>query len=314
MAAISSPASPQGTAPKAPHAQTILPPMSRSLITRRRNSNAVMWWLCALATLLALIPLVLVISYVTIKGIGALSPSFFLADQRPPDELGGGLRYAIVGTLMMIGLASCMGLPIGILGGIYLSEFGSNRLGFAMRFAADVLNGVPSIVVGVFVYSVAVLPVTRATHGEITYSAWAGGLALGIMMIPTIMRTTEEIVRLVPMALRDGALALGDTRWHSVFKIVLGSAKGGILTGVLLAIARISGETAPLLFTALGSNYLNLDPSRKTASLPVTIFNYATSASDNWVRLAWGGSFVLVAMIFLLSLAARYTTRSKNPA
>jgi phosphate transport system permease protein len=281
-------------------------------MTRRRGANGAMWALCILATILAIIPLVLVIGYVTIQGIGALSPSFFLADQRPPDEVGGGLRYAIVGTLMLIGIASCLGLPIGILGGIYLAEFGNNRLGFAIRFAADVLNGVPSIVIGVFVYAIAVLPVTKATQGNITYSAWAGGLALGIMMIPTVMRTSEEIVRLVPVALRDGALALGDTRWHSVFKVVLGSAKGGILTGVLLAVARISGETAPLLFTALSSNYLNLNPSKKTASLPVTIFTYATSASENWIRLAWGGSFILVAMIFILSLAARATTRGKR--
>ena len=201
------------------------------------------------------------------------------------------------------------------MGGIYLSEFGGNRVGTAIRFAADVLNGVPSIIIGLFVYGIAVVPISEATKNwdhPIRFSAWAGGLALGIMMIPTIMRTTEEIVRLVPMSLREGALALGDTRWHSVFKIVLASAKGGVVTGVLLAIARISGETAPLLFTASSNTFFNLNPSEQTASLPVTIYFFATSPSEIWHAQAWGGALVLVAIIFVLSLAARYFTRSKD--
>ena len=268
--------------------------------------------LCGFATLLAIIPLVLVLSYVAIKGIQVMNLEFFTQVQKPADEVGGGMKHSIVGTLMMVALACGIGLPFGILGGIYLSEFGGNRLGFVIRFAADVLNGVPSIIIGLFVYAVAVLPVTRATNGQTSYSAWAGGLALGIMMIPTIMRTTEEIVRLVPMSLREGALALGDTRWHSVFKIVLASARGGVVTGVLLAIARISGETAPLLFTALSNNFYNTNPSRPMASLPVTIYQFATSPSDNWQALAWGGALVLVSLIFLLSVAARYFTRSKD--
>ena len=193
-----------------------LPPMSRGLIARRKFSNGAMGALCGLATLLALIPLALVLSYVVIKGLSVLSPEFFTTIQKSPTDGGGGMKHSILGTLLLVGIASCIGLPFGILGGIYLSEFGGNRLGFAMRFAADVLNGVPSIIVGLFVYAIAVLPVTKATNGQVTFSAWAGGLALGIMMIPTIMRTTEEIVRLVPMALREGrpragryALALG---------------------------------------------------------------------------------------------------------
>lgn len=288
------------------------PPMSKSLMQWRSVKSNIMRGLCALATLLAVIPLVLVLFTIAAKGFPVLNAQFFTATEPAAGSLGGGLKNAILGTILMVGLASCLGLPIGILGGIYLSEFGNNRLGFAVRFAADVLNGIPSIVVGVFVYTVAVLPVTKATDGNITFSALAGGLALGIMMIPTVMRTTEEIVRLVPMALREGALALGDTRWHSTTKIVLGAAKGGVITGVLLAIARISGETAPLLFTALGSRYVNFDVRAPTASLPVKIYDFATSADDHWNALAWGGAFVLVALILVLSIAARYFTRGKT--
>ena len=289
-----------------------LPPMSRSLISRRKTSNRAMIFLCGLATLCAIIPLGLVLSYVAIKGVSVLNFAFFTQVQKSALESGGGMEHSIVGSLMLIAIASCLGLPMGIMGGIYLSEFGGNRVGGVIRFAADVLNGVPSIIVGLFVYAIAVLPVTKATDGEITFSAWAGGLALAIMMIPTIMRTTEEIVKLVPMSLREGALALGDTRWHSVFKIVLVSAKGGIVTGVLLAIARIAGETAPLLFTAASSTFFNLNPSESTASLPVTIYFFATSPYENWQAQAWGGALILVALIFVLSLAARYFTRSKD--
>ena len=310
MAAFSPSAAPDARV--IPASVAPLPPMSRSLIRRRKSSNIGMQVLCGLATLLAVIPLFLVLSYVAVKGLAVLNAEFFTQVQAPPSSDGGGMKHSIVGTLMMVGLACGVGLPFGIMGGIYLSEFGGNRLGFAIRFAADVLNGVPSIIIGLFVYAIAVLPVTKATNGQVTFSAWAGGLALGIMMIPTIMRTTEEIVRLVPMSLREGALALGDTRWHSVFKIVLASAKGGVVTGVLLAIARISGETAPLLFTALSNNFYNVDPSRPTASLPVTIYQFATSPSDRWQALAWGGALVLVALIFALSVAARYFTRQKD--
>lgn len=295
-----------------PAALKPFPPISKSMMARRNFKSQLMRGLCALAMLVAIIPLVLVIFTIAAKGLPVLNREFFTATEHAPGDPGGGLKHAILGTLMMVGLASCLGLPFGILGGLYLSEFGQNRLGFAVRFAADVLNGIPSIVIGVFVYTIAVLPVTKATNGDISFSALAGGLALGIMMIPTIMRTTEEIVKLVPMALREGALALGDTRWHSVFKVVLSSAKGGVITGVLLAIARISGETAPLLFTALGSRYINFDVRRPTASLPVKIYDFATSADDHWNALAWGGAFVLVALILVLSIAARYFTRART--
>ncbi|PQV63436.1 phosphate ABC transporter membrane protein 2, PhoT family [Abditibacterium utsteinense] len=289
-----------------------LPPMSKSLMNWRSFKSQAMRFLCALATFIAVIPLVLVLFTIAAKGLPVMNLEFFTATEHAAGDPGGGLKHAILGTLMMVGIASCLGLPIGVLGGLYLSEFGNNRLGFAFRFAADVLNGIPSIVVGVFVYTIAVLPVTKATDGDITFSALAGGLALGIMMVPTVMRTTEEIVRLVPMSLREGALALGDTRWHSVFKIVLGAAKGGVITGVLLSVARISGETAPLLFTALGSRYVNFDVRHATASLPVKIYDFATSADDHWNALAWGGALVLVTLILVLSIAARYFTRAKN--
>lgn len=292
-----------------------LPPMSGTLKTWRRVKDTGMRSLCALATLVAIIPLFLVLYYVAVQGIKVMNLDFFTQIQRPPGEPGGGFKHAIAGTLLMVGLASCIGLPIGILGGIYLSEFGQNRFGFWVRFATDVLNGVPSIIIGVFVYAIAVLPVAQATKNwdnRIDYSAWAGGLALGIMMIPTIMRTTEEIVRLVPQSLREGALALGDTRWHSTLKIVLNSAKGGIITGVLLAVARIAGETAPLLFTASDSLYFNLNPSKHTASLPVRIYFSVTSPDTHYQALAWGGAFVLVSLISILSLLARYATRVRN--
>ena len=244
----------------------------------------------------------------------SLNLEFFTQVQKSSLESGGGMKHSIAGSLMLI-LHRVVHrfavwhhgrhLPVGVRR--------QPRWARSIRFAADVLNGVPSIIVGLFVYAIAVLPVTKATKGEITFSAWAGGLALGIMMIPTIMRTTEEIVKLVPMSLREGALALGDTRWHSVFKIVLASAKGGIVTGVLLAIARISGETAPLTCSPpVPATFFNTDPSDLTASLPVTIYFFATSPSEKWQAQAWGGALVLVTLIFVLSLAARYFTQIKR--
>jgi phosphate transport system permease protein len=282
---------------------------SGSNMARRKFANTMMWIGATLATLLAIIPLGLVLYYVLAKGLPVINLDFFTQVQRPPGEMGGGVKHSIVGTLILIGIASCIGLPIGVLGGLYLSEFGNNRFGFAVRFAADVLNGVPSIVIGIFVYAVAIMPLPDDNRH---FSAWAGGLALGLMMIPTIMRTTEEMVRLVPMSMREAALALGATRWRAVFKIVLGSAKGGVITGVLLAIARIAGETAPLLFTALGNNYMSTNPNEPIASLPVTIYTFAQSPDNRWNSLAWGSALVLVMMVFVLSVVARYVTRGRE--
>lgn len=271
---------------------------------RRRAANALMWIFTYGAAVLAVVPLVLVLYYVLTQGFKVLNPQFLTQVQKPAGEMGGGIKHALLGSLTMVGLASCIGLPVGILGGIYLAEFGNNKIGWVARFAADVLNGVPSIVVGIFVYAIAVRPFKH-------YSALAGGLALGIMMVPTIMRTTEELVRLVPMSMREASLALGATRWRTVIKVVLGAAKGGIVTGVLLAVARVAGETAPLLFTALGNNFYSANVKEPMASLPVTIYTFATSPDDVWRSMAWGGALVLVALIFILSVAARYFTKGK---
>lgn len=277
-------------------------------LMRRKFANGAMWFFTILFTILAIIPLALVLFHLLRFGLPNLNLDFFTKIQPPAgDKTGGGMNHSIIGTLMMIAIAMSVGLPFGLLGGIYLAEFGQNRFGGTVRFAADVLNGIPSIVIGIFVYTVAVLPL-KPPH----FSAWAGGLALGVMMVPTIMRTTEEIVRLVPMAMREAALALGSTRWKAVFKVVLSAARGGIVTGVLLAVARISGETAPLLFTALSNNFRNTNPSQPTAALPTTIYNFATSPDDHWNALAWTGSLVLVAMILILSMAARYFTQDRG--
>ena len=271
---------------------------------KRRAADRLMWVAVVLATLAAVIPLVMVLYYVLAQGLPALNVSLFTKLPKPVGETGGGMGHAILGTLVLIGLASVVGLPIGLLGGIYLAEFGTNRFGWSVRFAADVLNGVPSIVIGIFIYAIVVLPMQR-------FSALAGGAALGVMMIPTVMRTTEELVRLVPVSLREASLALGATRRRTVFKIVLLSAKGGVITGVLLAIARIAGETAPLLFTAFGNRFWSTQLDQPIASLPVQIYTYAIAPYDDWHAQAWAGALVLVGIILILSAAARLATRGR---
>ncbi len=271
---------------------------------KRKSANGLMWAVAVLATLAALIPLAMVLYYVVIQGLPALNLAFFTHMPQPVGESGGGMANAIVGSLVLIGLASVVGLPIGILGGIYLAEFGNNRFGWSVRFAADVLSGVPSIVVGMFVYALVVMPMHH-------FSALAGGAALGVMMIPTVIRTTEELVRLVPVSLREAALSLGASHWRTVFKVVLLAAKGGVITGVLLAVARIAGETAPLLFTALGNRFWSARLDEPIASLPVQIYSYAIAPYDDWHAQAWAGALVLVALMFVLSVAARYTTKGR---
>ena len=271
---------------------------------RRRFANRAMWVTAILMTMIALTPLFMVLYYLLAQGLPALNWDFFTQLPKPPGETGGGMLNAIVGTLILVGLASVFGLPVGILGGIYLAEFGNNRTGAAIRFFADVLASAPSIVIGIVVYTVVVL---QTRH----FSALAGGLALGIMMIPTITRTTEELVRLVPRAQREAALSLGVTHTTTVFTVVLAAAKGGVITGILLAIARIAGETAPLLFTAFGSGLLSVRLDQPIASLPVQIYTYATGPYDDWHAQAWAGAFVLVAMILILSVAARYATKGR---
>jgi phosphate transport system permease protein len=257
---------------------------------------------CAAAVLIALVPLALILFFVVGRGIQALNFDFFVNTPKPVGEIGGGMANAIVGTLMLVGLGSAFAIPIGILSGVYMSEYAGSRSAATVRFAADTLNGVPSIVIGVFVYGIAVLPFKH-------FSAMAGGLALGIMMIPIIARTTEELLLLVPSTMREGALALGATRARAVFSVVLPAAAPGIITGVVLALARISGETAPLLFTAFGNQYFTTTLTQPIASLTVQVYTYAISPYEDWHRQAWAGALVLVSIVLICSLLARFATR-----
>ncbi len=267
----------------------------------RRGLSHLVVALCAGAVMLALVPLALVLFYVVTRGMAALNLDFFTSMPAPVGEPGGGMASAIMGTLMVTGIGAAFAIPIGVVSGIYASEYAGTRVASAVRFAADTLNGVPSIVIGVFVYGIAVLPFRG-------FSAFAGGLALGIMMIPLIMRTTEELLLLVPSSLREGALALGATRARAVFTVVVPAALPGILTGILLALARIAGETAPLLFTALNSSFWSTDPTQPISTLTVQVFTYAVSPFDDWHRQAWAGALVLVTMVFMCSLLARVAT------
>lgn len=271
---------------------------------KRRAANSLFWLFASLATIIALIPLGLLLSYVVARGLPGLNLAFFTRLPAPVGEAGGGMLNAIIGTLVLVGLASLIGLPFGIIGGIYLAEFGNNRFGSSVRFAADVLNGVPSIVIGSFIYTIVVLQ----TH---QFSALAGGLALGMIMIPTVMRTTEELVRLVPLSQREASLSLGASQSRTILQIVLLSAKAGVITGALLAIARIAGEAAPLLVTSPGSMLFNTSLNQPIASLPVQIYLYANAPYDEWNRQAWAAALVLVMMVTIFSLAARYATRGK---
>ena len=270
--------------------------------TRRRIVSHVAVGLCALSVVVALIPLAFILFFVVSRGIQALNWGFFTELPKPVGEPGGGMANAIIGTLMLTGLGGALAIPIGILSGIYMSEYAGTRLASAVRFAADTLNGVPSIVVGVFVYGIVVLQMGQ-------FSMLAGSVALGIMMIPIIARTTEELLRLVPTTLREGALALGATRAKATFSVVLPAALPGIVTGVILALARIAGETAPLLFTAFNNRFWNTNPLQPTASLTVQIFTYASSPYEDWHRQAWAGALVLVSMVLICSIVARVATR-----
>jgi len=267
----------------------------------RRAFSHIIIVLCGLSVIIALIPLALVLFYVVAQGITSLNLSFFTEMPKPVGEVGGGMANAIVGSIIVTLLGAMFAIPIGIMSGVYAAEYTGTRMASAVRFAADTLNGVPSIVIGVFIYSIAVLPVRR-------FSALAGGLALGVMMIPLIMRTTEELLLLVPATLREGALALGATRARAVFTVVVPAALPGILTGILLALARIAGETAPLLFTALNNRFFSTDVRQPISTLTVQVFIYATAPYQDWHRQAWAGALVLVTMVFTCSLLARVAT------
>jgi phosphate transport system permease protein len=267
----------------------------------RRALSATVLIFSGAAVVLALIPLALILFYVVTRGITALNLNFFRNMPAPVGEPGGGMANAIVGSLIVIGLGSIFAVPMGVIAGVYAAEYRGTRFASATRFAADTLNGVPSIVIGVFAYGIAVLPFRH-------FSALAGGLALGIMMIPLIMRTTEELLLLVPNTLREGALALGATRARAVFTVVLPAALPGIVTGILLALARIAGETAPLLFTSLNNRFWSTDLNREISTVTVQVYLYALSAYEDWHRQAWAGALVLVTLVLLCSILARLAT------
>jgi phosphate transport system permease protein len=269
---------------------------------RRKALSNVVVTLCGAAVALALVPLFLVFFYVIQQGFSSLNWDFFTKMPKPVGEPGGGMANAIVGTLILIGIAAAVAIPIGIISGVYLSEYPRAKFATLVRFTADVLNGVPSIVIGIFAYGLAVLPVRH-------FSALAGGLALGFMMIPIITRTTEELLNLVPATLREGSLALGATRARAAFSVMVPAALPGIMTGILVAFARIAGETAPLLFTAFNNRFFSTALNQPISSLTVQIFTYAISPYEDWHRQAWAGALVLVAMIFLFSVLARVVTR-----
>jgi phosphate transport system permease protein len=277
------------------------------LNVRRRLRDRVMSLMTAAAALAVIFPLLLILGFLLYQGATALNVDFFTHLPKPVGEPGGGMANAIVGTIILVALAGALGLPLGILAGVYLSESRDRRLPWLMRFLADVLNGVPSIVIGIFAYAVVVLPMRR-------FSALAGGFALAVIMVPIVVRTTEEMVRLVPASLREAALALGLPEWKVVMRVVLPTARAGIITGTMVAVARIAGETAPLLFTAFGNRFWHHGLDEPIAALPLQIFAYAIAPYDDWHRQAWAGALVLIALVFLVSLAARIATRGRYSA
>ena len=271
---------------------------------RRKIVDRVMRGLCFVGAAIAVLPLLSVLAYVASKGLSGLSWEFFTGLPKPVGEVGGGILHAMVGTLVLVGIACLIGIPIGLIAGIYLAELGGTRLARVVRFSADVMSGIPSITVGIFVYTLMVVQMRR-------FSALAGGVALAIIMLPTVTRTTEELLRLVPDALREAALALGVPRWKTILFVVLRTAAPGIATGVMLAVARVAGETAPLLFTALSNRYLSTALDKPIASMPYQIYTYAVSPYDDWHRQAWAAALVLVALVLVLNLLARVVIARK---
>jgi phosphate transport system permease protein len=271
----------------------------------RKTKSALASAISFLSAVLVIAPLALIFFHLIRNGASSVNWAFFTELPKPVGVVGGGMANAIVGSFELLGLASLIGIPIGVLGGVYLAEYGTTRGNWALRFIADVLNGVPSITWGVVVYGLAVLPFKG-------FSAFAGALALGLMMIPLIMRTTEEVVLLVPNGYREAALALGIARWKTIVHIVMKTASKGIITGILLALARVAGETAPLLFTAFGNRFWNHDPTQPIAAVPLQIFSYAISPYEDWHRQAWAGALVLLTTIFLINVAVRVVTRDRT--
>jgi phosphate transport system permease protein len=270
---------------------------------RRKFTNVAMFALTGLCTFVALATLMMILGYITVKGISSINWDFLTKMPKPLGESGGGIANSIVGSAKVIGLACLIGMPIGIIGGVYLAEYGRGRLGFYIRYCADVLNGVPSIVMGIFAYTILVLPMKR-------FSALSGSIALAVIMIPLLLRTTEEFVRLVPVGIREAALALGIPHWKMIVKVVLPTASRGILTGAILAVSRIAGETAPLLFTAFGNRFWDRGYLHPIATLPHTIFTYAIAPYDDWHNQAWAAAMILLFVVLSGNIIARVLMRS----
>jgi phosphate transport system permease protein len=271
---------------------------------RRHLIDRVVRWLCVLGTLLALIPLASVLYYVVVRGIGGINLDFFTELPKPVGETGGGMGNAVLGTLKLVGLAGLFGIPPGVLAGVYLAEFGHSKLAQVVRFSADVMAGVPSITVGLFVYS---LVVVTTKH----FSALAGGIALAILMLPMVTRTTEELLRLVPESLREAALGLGVPKWRATLRVMLRTALPGIAVGIMLSVARVAGETAPLLFTAFNNRFWSSGVDQPTASLSVNIYTNAVSPYEDWHRQAWAAALVLLLTVLLFNILARILVRNR---
>ncbi|HJV65706.1 MAG TPA: phosphate ABC transporter permease PstA [Geomonas sp.] len=278
--------------------------MMRS-VAFRKIKNHLATLLMLMATAAVLIPLGLIFFHIVKMGISSVSLDFFREIPKPPGEVGGGMANGMVGSLVMIGMASLIGLPVGVFGAIYLVEYGGSKVSTAVRFAADVLSGTPSIITGLVAYSLLVVPMKG-------FSALAGSVALALIMIPIVLRTTEEQLKMVPGTLREASLALGVPFWRTSLKVTLRSAMSGVLTGILLAIARVAGETAPLLFTALGNQFWSKKVTEPMAAMPLQIFNFAISPYEDWHRLAWAGALMLVTVMFTLSLTARYFSSGRR--
>ena len=275
----------------------------------RAFTDRAVTFLAVLATILVVAPLVAIFGYLIYKGASSLNFDFFTKVPKPPGEVGGGMANAIVGSAVLLGLASVIGVPIGIAGGVYLAEFGrGTKLANSIRFTADVLNGVPSIVMGVAAYALVVSPHIGFLPFTGHFSAFAGGVALGIMMVPTITRTTEEMLLMVPHAIREAALGLGVPNWRSTLSITVKTASPGIITGCMLAFSRVAGETAPLIFTVLGNAFWSTSLNRPIAALPLQIYVFALSPYDDWHRLAWAGALVLIVLIVVAVSLVRYVT------
>jgi phosphate transport system permease protein len=273
----------------------------------RRVVGAVMTGATYGAAALAILPLAAILAMLVAKGAGALDWNFFTRSSVPLGETGGGFAHAIVGTLLIVGLACAIGVPTGVGAGIYLAEFGGGRLGWLVRFVADTLNGIPSIVIGIFAWTWIVRPTGK-------FTAFAGGVALACILAPIVARTTEEMVRLVPNSLREAALALGYQRWRTSLTVVVRAAGAGIVTGILVAVARVAGETAPLLFTALGNQFFSTRLLEPMAALPLQVYVYAIGPYDEWHRQAWAGALVLILLVLILGTLARIATRARRAA